>query len=93
MIMRLIWVAILLILLNLLFVRISHLEIASSGLNDRVERLEDGRAFSGDWAQEHLRDNAPEGCPGQYHQYTTGPDGAQWLTGCWGLSSSPHDPP
>jgi hypothetical protein len=92
--MRLLWVAILLVLLNMLFVRIAHLEAESTSLNDRVERLEDGRAFSGNWAQGHLRDDAPEGCPGRYHQWTTGPDGAQWLTGCWGhASSSPPDLP
>jgi hypothetical protein len=42
------------------------------------------RGFDGNWSQSALRDGAADGCPGQYHQWTTGPDGAQWLTGCWG---------
>jgi hypothetical protein len=42
------------------------------------------RGFDGNWSQGNLRDAAADGCPHQYHQWTTGPDGTQWLTGCWG---------
>jgi hypothetical protein len=40
------------------------------------------------WSQGSLRDPAADGCPYQYHQYTT-INHQSILTGCWGDSS--HD--